>query len=86
MGMGQNFIFNEGNYILLTQSLSGKSTANIAMMLVCEKADFYSSLFFGSSFRGKSRFKSHYLFVYLAPATGLAGARTFLSLCCPSHI
>lgn len=55
MGMGQNFIFNEGNYILLTQSLSGKSTATIAMMLVCEKADFYSSLFFGSSFRGKSR-------------------------------
>lgn len=46
----QNFIFNEGNYILLTQSLAGKS---IAMMLVCEKADFYSSLSFGSSFWGQ---------------------------------
>lgn len=49
----QNFIFNEGNYILLTQSLAGKSTANIAVMLVCEKADFYSSLSFGSGFWGQ---------------------------------
>lgn len=46
----QNFIFNEGNDILLTQSLLGKSTANV---MVCEKADFYSSLFFGSSFWGQ---------------------------------
>lgn len=43
-------LFEQENDIQLTQSLAGKSIANMAMMLVCKKADFYSSLFFGFLF------------------------------------